>query len=540
VNRGVFGCRGVRHKWRGQRAKTCCRVARVFGVAALVSGLPGLAGQIARADDGAEPHGFYLSHASDYITAKDAYDQLVMQPEANYLRGGLELALMLGAGTAWYWIDRERNLADWDFPSFKQRLNGDALALDSNEFGINYLFHPLAGMGYHAALRSNGLSLAGSVVGAFAASFVWEFGLEFREKLSLNDFIVTTGAGTASGEFMHWLGVYLNSGPGGQTAWGKAARWILGFPETLHAKIDDRQRPFTGDLDALGLSQDIAHDFRFSYAFLHAQAEATLEDSSPWAHHVGLSAALVALPGYQRQGRFDQFFASGNFSDLGFVLTHSSEGTGYDLDTGTTLLGYYAQAVAPGRWSRSLMIGTRISFRAAVQRYAGWRDRFALMQLPGAAVDGRLQKGRLWFRFAGTLHPTFGSADAPAFEIWRAQNPGVKSKSILEKQGYFYGFGWSTDAQLEAGWGPLGLFGSYRRWALDSIEGLDRNQDAVQVDWAVDRWHSTATVGASYTTGGCRAHLVVSLLRSPGLSSSVSIRSPLRLLGLRLVCVFDK
>ena len=141
------------------------------------------------------------------IDADAAYRDTVARGESHWLRAAIEEGLLLGAGTAWYWIDRERQVADWDFPSLKQRFNFEAWRLDSNPFPINFFGHAFNGAGFHLLARSNDLSLPAALGYGFATSMVWEYALEFREKISINDVILTPIAGLTGGEFFHWLAV---------------------------------------------------------------------------------------------------------------------------------------------------------------------------------------------------------------------------------------------------------------------------------------------------------------------------------------------
>ena len=49
-------------------------------------------------------------------------------------------------------------------------------------------------------------------------SVAWEFTVEFRESVSINDVILTSAAGTVIGEYLHWLGRYFDSACGGAAA----------------------------------------------------------------------------------------------------------------------------------------------------------------------------------------------------------------------------------------------------------------------------------------------------------------------------------
>jgi hypothetical protein len=164
--------------------------------------------------------------------------QVEGEERPRYGRAALEEAAALAAGAIWYWLD-DRNIADWDYPSLKERLNGEAWRFDNNTFPINYAWHAVNGTGFHAIARANGLSMRASFGYGFATSMVWEYVLEFREKVSINDVVVTPGAGLAMGEFVYWLGAY------------------LGYPGLGHEVVDGRGPR----------RRDIGHRFELAYGF---------------------------------------------------------------------------------------------------------------------------------------------------------------------------------------------------------------------------------------------------------------------------------
>ena len=109
--------------------------------------------------------------------------------QVHFWRAALGEALAIGAGTAWYWIDRDRQVADWDSLSWSQRLTLDVIRYDNNPFNINFGGHALNGASYHAIARANGLGLYASAGLGLLTSITWEYALEFREKVSINELL---------------------------------------------------------------------------------------------------------------------------------------------------------------------------------------------------------------------------------------------------------------------------------------------------------------------------------------------------------------
>src|SRR5258706_12518575 len=120
---------------------------------------------------------------------------------AHHLRSWLEMGGGLLLGTAGYWALMRRNVADWDNPRPLSRFDGSAWVLDNNSIGGNFLGHPATGGLSYSLARANHQSVLGAFSYSFVTSFLWEFVIEFKEKVSINDVIVTPGAGLPLGEF---------------------------------------------------------------------------------------------------------------------------------------------------------------------------------------------------------------------------------------------------------------------------------------------------------------------------------------------------
>jgi hypothetical protein len=91
--------------------------------------------------------------------------------EPHPFRAAVEMVGILGLGTAWYWIKKEQNRPDWDFPSLEDRLlTFEAVRFDNNQFVTNHILHPTAGSSYYLFSRVNGLGPFTSIGYSFASS----------------------------------------------------------------------------------------------------------------------------------------------------------------------------------------------------------------------------------------------------------------------------------------------------------------------------------------------------------------------------------
>lgn len=466
-------------------------IGRVVVAAALLHAVP------ARADLGVRHLSPWVDAGAEPFGNADPYDvqyrRLTDHSNPHYLRVFLEEMGMLGLGVVEYWIDRKRAITNFDYPSLLDRFTFEAWRFDNNGFQINFIGHPLNGMCFHMLARANGMSLPGSVLTAFATSMTWEYGWEFREKVSINDVMVTTSAGTTLGEFVHWMGKYFDSAPAPRP-WHKFARWSLGLPDALHGALDHRKTPRPGTTpDSLGFSSDIWHRFQLSAGTVHARTSGdAAENGSPdrmTAPNIRLGAEFVALPGFLREGYSGRTFRDANVTSLKFSLATAPNVVAVDVDSDTFIAGLLTQSIDE-RGGSATVIGIDLGYRFLQERFGGFTERMGQLHFPGLGIDQYLIRDGVWLRARARLNADFAGVHATAYPAYRATLSETDvDKTILRKQGYYYAWGASTrlDLEVHSRYVAGGLAFRYGRY--DSAEGYDRNQEAVTDD--VDAHDST-------------------------------------------------
>jgi hypothetical protein len=372
-----------------------------------------------------------------------------------------ELGSGLALGLGGYWIFKNDNVTDWDNPQLARRFNGSAWVLDNNGIGVNFLGHPSWASLTYSFARANHQSVAGAFGYSFLFSFIWEFVVEFKEKVSVNDVMVTPGTALPIGEFFYKLGLYLDTGHDSSFA-VQSLRWLLGTGVALDRSLDGRPPPRVASFDNLGFSRQIWHQFSVDYGTL---AIATPNETGYARFYGGLSGRLVTLRDYGRAASFGRGFWGAEVSDFSFASEASRYGGGLLVEADTILAGYHAQAIerrAHIDRGASVTVGASVGYeylRSSANRYATFeqaaalpgpdlrshsptdREQFAAFDLPGLAVDVRGLGGWGGFDLSTRLEPSFGGLGAASFYDWTAANPDQQGKHVLHKHGYFYGWG---------------------------------------------------------------------------------------------------
>lgn len=436
------------------------------------------------------------AHAQPVLDARleldRAYDRLLARPHPRYLLPAIENALAVGGGLAWYWIDRDRQVGDWDFPSLKQRLTFEAWRFDNNPFPINFAWHAYDGSQYHLFARSNDLGLLASIGYGVGTSLVWEFGVEFREKVSINDVIVTTGAGTVMGEAVHWLGRYLESAPSPRW-WHSVARWTLATNRAVHNTLFDIDRLRANTTpDHLGFSSDIWHRFLVSTGIVHARMSGDLSphdagSQRPALVRLAASSDLAGIPGYLTAPELARGFASANISSASLQLELGDDAIGLDFVADAFLIGYHRQRLPAEGVGSATTIGVDLAYRYRRELFGPYVERLSQTHLPGLALDHHIRADSWWVRARVRANYDFVGVHARAYDAWREQQPSdILEKTILRRHGYYYGWGPSTRVDLELATQNVSVGGSFALARYASQEGYDRTQEMVTVDVPVD------------------------------------------------------
>lgn len=461
-------------------------------VSLLAASSLGLLGPEVRADGTAE-HGTHAAVSDGSFVASDGlrsfretYDAGTKprRREKHYIRAAFSEVVILAIGTAYYWIRPEINKEDWDFPDYKTRMSNFKPTFDTNLHVTNNVLHPVSGSFYYGFARLNGMSIPVALAYSTATSAFFEFFLEWLEKASINDLIMTPMGGWAPGEFFLHVGDYFNSAPGGGKWTQKTSGWFMGLPHHLHGPRES----FTAGshempADELGYSSYYSHDF----AALFGPSRVTSEDAElGQAYDLRLEAKVVSIPGFLKPGRFGLTFSDGDFVEGRF---HGAMGHGLgisiDMFFDANVFGHYGQDIGwvdGVRRGRASMFALDTSMKFSERRLGNRYDGYAMANLIGPAF-------KLWGLFGdfvatleGATHPDFAVLYSLAFQRWREQFGDDGVKTALKEQGDYYAYGWSGRLQGTLAFhgvelGSRAFFGTY-----GSIDRWDRFQEKVTRD----------------------------------------------------------
>jgi hypothetical protein len=407
-------------------------------------------------------------------------------PAHPYIRTTLETTALLAAGVAWYW--HHPSYSDWDlsfsWESWKSKLFSDRnIVFDDNRFDTNAVNHPIAGAAYYQIARGNGFGVATSLLSSFLASTAWEYFVEFNEKPSTNDLILTPVGGMVLGEASYRLGRLFYEGEPGLINCVGAIVFspVATLNDAAVCRGSGGQPPF----DRAGFSRRTWHRVALEVGRTRTIFEAGgVSDETA----LGLGADLVAHRAYQRPGEGITTALPGQWSVFdGRVLFGDRAVRGSDVHAHTVLYGRYLRRYAPQSAEghgptngRGLMVGVGSTFDYDTRDLEPISDRTASAGLLGPMLELALRRGALAVRAALSAQYSIALVQSLAYPAAAASFAGVFIKSELREQGYYYAQGLTTTSTLTVDLGTFdfafdGRFGRYR-----SFDEGDRYQGEIQ------------------------------------------------------------
>lgn len=431
------------------------------------------------------PDGYFLDAGGARRSFARTYDEWASRQryKPHYVRAAAEMFGLLGSGLVYYWVKAEQNKEDWDFPDISQRFTGEAIRFDNNLFITNHVLHAASGTGYYSFARANGLSVPASLLYSFSTSAVFEWGLEWLEKVSINDLVYTPMGGFAPGEWFNQFGNYLNSAPEGGGVGNQIAAATLGFPRYIHNRLDGERLPPALPADNLGFSTAYSHRFDLGYGFAAADND---QGRSGLEHDVKFDARIVSMPGFLRPGRFSTDFGNGNFTDMRTRLGFDSSGwADLDLYFEADLAGYYSQDIQPaasGVSGDASMYAVASAVRVIDSWSLGRDDTLALAHLIGPSAKWWFAAGGALLRLDASVSIDFAGVRSLPYREWEKLFGSAGTKTVLQKHSYYFAIGTSGRVGARLSHGGLDLGGRGGVGLYDSLDGADREQQTVYRD----------------------------------------------------------
>ncbi len=435
-------------------------------------------------------------------------------------RAYIEFGALFSYAAINYWRKYAMFIEDWQYEltcadQYKRFFTTEALKFDSNSFYLNWS-HGLAGGVYYQFARTNDLSWLESWIFSLAGSMLWEYGVEWREVVSIND-LTFTG-----------LGSY----PIGE-AWFQTARYLAARPElplrilsfiNPFLKINrwlDRKKPASRAYDVPGW-----HDFELSVGARRLSSSGRDAQDSLF---LGFRAEIVGPPGFGKAATFrksiqglylselsldlavggdravdealalgwtETDLASGGFADeINFSartvnwawyrqdIDDLSRGSSFSLGLGSAFT-YFRKTPALRIDTGELRVRTGEDLQLDKPRF--FRDKISVVHLAGPVLDWWRYGREARLRVTAEAYIDFALVNSFALNTHSADHDISGMKTTLLHYGYYYAWGGTLRGRGDLEWKSFRFraLAAFQLW--DSIEGLDRFQDDLTEDGDAD------------------------------------------------------
>ena len=438
--------------------------------------------------------------------------------------------------TSSYWIRQDVNKVDWEYhwtwADQKRRLLFlDGFRFDSNSFQFNWT-HSLAGAMYYNYARANRLNALESFLFTFGCSYVWEFAVEFKEVVSVNDMIGTPMGGISIGESLFQLGrLFRSKRP---TFFNKIARLLSNPLLSLNEWLDRKKyrNPYTFG------GMDYWNDSRL---FIGPRFDTFSGSATNTFLRLGLESQINFIPEYRKPDVSDRSLPTPAFTQFDIGGAFNREGLyEYNIFAKAVLFGHFWQDIhlagsspsgtqdaahqedelaitnettARQREGYSLMLGMATCFdffeknskivsdlTGPEDSLTGDRvDKYTIINLLGPTVDLSLFHKDLKVRLVADAYGDFSMIYSQAFKKYSELYDFGQTKSTLENYGYYYALGITLSSMLQVNVANLEFKGRFKYHYFDSIQGMDRFQKEIakadDFDLKDQRWFYNFSLG---------------------------------------------
>ena len=428
-----------------------------------------------------------------------------------------ECASLMAVSQTNYWLKYSNWIEDWQYElswaDQKKRIFGlDGQKFDSNCFQTNWT-HGLSGAMYYNFARTNGLNLLESSVFTTLTSFYWEFIVEWREVISINDNIFTSFGGISIGESFYQLGSYFN----GKKGLINNIAGILTNPVMAINRWFDRNKNysyfnpeknemsfFVGTYflmnDTKEQSKDRNHFFGFNSSLTYlpdVDKKGITEKTIKGTIHSNINIkveikdkAIEEIIGQTRNVYFGKFNRIIKEYDSGYIKGHSYL---YSLFSGFYF--YKKRAIAE---NDSCMQYKYIDDSGLVETPTEFTDKLAVINMTGPYSEFNYYFGKAKISLINSLSLDFGLINAFALNKYSETEDISYTKATLFNYGYYYAFGYTFDSKFSFFYKRLNLNAGYKYQSYNSIEGFDRYEDKIINEFNIHDTKSTFSLDIGY------------------------------------------
>ncbi len=423
----------------------------------------------------------------------------------NLLRGIAECSALMAVSQINYWLKYSNWIEDWQYKltwkdQTKRIFGLDGQKFDSNPFVTNWT-HALSGALYYNFARTNGLDLYDSSLFTTITSLYWEFIVEWREVISVNDNIFTSLGGIAIGESFFQLGSYFN----GRTGLLNNIAGILTNPIMVINRLLDKNRGYSYAVPDKRL---MTVYFGSYFSMEDREAEAKSRN-----HFIGFQSSLTYLPRIIETGKLQKRIKGLAISEVDLNLELTEKGIMDEMNVNSRNMynGSYTHHIRKYEddriWGHSMFYSLisgydfykeksiapydsdaeykYIDESMLVETPTRFTDKLAVINIIGPYMEWQYYFGKWKLMLTNAVTLDFALVNAFALNTYTETGDVSYTKATLYNYGYYYGLGFTLNSRFHLSYGNIYLNLAYKYQDYNSIEGIDRFQEELINDFNI-------------------------------------------------------
>lgn len=384
----------------------------------------------------------------------------------SWLRPGLQFMGLMGYSQTRYWLKYASYIEDWQYhfnwhDQSRRWFTPQAWRFDSNAVSLNWT-HALAGCIYYNIARTSGLTQKNAFLFTLAASAYWEYLVEWREVISVNDMIFTPVGGYITGEMWYRMTRAM------QNRFKSGARLLN--PGLI---LNPSKR--LGDQDK-GREWLLKGDFTLNLGTEHRSTLSASRPIQTLAYQCLIKAGDHPDPFGQL--RIQTTFSEGALSefDISCVVPHSL--MAYSSQRPPLLTFNWASAFSiyqrtPVAAYDSADYQIHVSPEEMLDIPRNYQDKWASVHMLGPQVHHHLTRGPFCMNSSLSLFADFSLVNALALNEYSRAHDLHTMTSTTFAYGYYYGVGFSAMLNSSLRYHNLNLttaLGYRRAWSINALD----------------------------------------------------------------------
>jgi hypothetical protein len=297
---------------------------------------------------------------------------------------------------------------------------------------------------------------------SLGGSAVWEYLVEFKEIVSINDMIHTPLGGFTMGESLFQLASFYSANVKGQN-------W---FNDFISGNVDVSKYKYSG---GLGQASPVWHNL---IGFLGILTE---KDGSTGGK-IGFDTELFGVRNLKRSGSLSGFKFDSPYTKA--VLSAAMSKNGVQeivIYTETGIMGYAKQRIKSNH-GYSVFLGINTAFDYNNRNFDKYHDKIGAIHLLGPAADISLVKGDFTLRLRNSAFGDFAMVQSPGLKAYyeaghTRQDVTDMGAVTAANAGYYFALGFTDTALITADYRSFQLGGGFNYSRYRSLNGDGRTNN---------------------------------------------------------------